>query len=148
MNQIDRIEILVEKFLEGRTTNAEEKVLYAWFRSNDIPKDWEYMREMFAWYEDGMPERAPQQTKSAISMFLRRVVRWASSIAAAVIVGIVVWININASSNDYAYDEVFIVENGIRYDNINDIAGDIEAMMNRAEDIESLANELLAWAEL
>ena len=64
------------------------------------------------------------------------------------IVGIVVWININASSNDYAYDEVLIVENGIRYDNINDIAGDIEAMMNRAEDIESQASELLAWAEL
>lgn len=149
MNKNDRIEHLVERFLDGRTTNAEEQELYAWFRSSGVPEGWEYLRDMFAWYEAGMPDAAQPKTQLTRSMSLRRVVRWVASVAAVVVVALSVWFSVGASSRQKAlYDDSYIVENGIRYDNIDDIGGDIEAMMHRAEEIESMANELLAWADM
>ena len=50
------IETLVERFLEGRTTSSEERELYAWFASADIPEEWHDLKAMFAWYSEGMPE--------------------------------------------------------------------------------------------
>ena len=148
MDKLHYIESLVDRFLEGRTTNAEERELYAWFRSNDVPEEWEYLREMFAWYEEGMTESTMQITQPAKYVSLRRVVRWVGGVAAAVIIGIVAWLSVGTSSSNSVYYEGYIVENGIRYDNIEDIEGDIEAMMNRADQIEDMANDLLAWADI
>ena len=57
MDKLHYIESLIEKFLEGRTTNAEERELYAWFATADVPKEWSDLKAMFAWYAEGMPEQ-------------------------------------------------------------------------------------------
>ena len=63
------IKALVDKFLDGRTTLAEERELYDYFASDDLPREWHDLKAMFAWYGDGMPEDrlpkpAPQPRRS------------------------------------------------------------------------------------
>ena len=58
------IETLVERFLEGRTTSSEERELYAWFASADVPEEWHDLKAMFAWYSEGMPETLIEDTTS------------------------------------------------------------------------------------
>ena len=45
------------------------------------------------------------------------------------------------------YEGSYIVEAGIRYDDIEVIEDDIEELFARAEAIELEANELIAWAD-
>ena len=150
MTQKKHIEQLVEKFLDGRTTNAEERELYAWFRSNDVGEEWVELKA-------GMPEKRTEET---LHMELKRprperrglwlAVGAVAGVAASVVIAITVWLTFdNGSSNDLSiYAGSYIVDGGVRYDNINDIEGDIEALLERAELIEQSADELIAWAQL
>lgn len=157
MTQKEHIEQLVEKFLDGRTTNAEEHELYAWFRSNDVGEEWTELKAMFAWYEAGMPEEKeaeiphieplrPRSERRGLWLAVGAV----AGVAASVVVALTVWLTFdNGSSNDLSiYAGSYIVDGGVRYDNINDIEGDIEALLERAELIEQSADELIAWAQL
>ena len=73
-----------------------------------------------------------------------------AGVAASVVIAITLWLTFgNGSSNDLSiYAGSYIVDGGVRYDNINDIEGDIEALLERAELIEQSADELIAWAQL
>lgn len=157
MTQREHIEQLVEKFLDGRTTNAEERELYAWFRSNDVGEEWAELKAMFAWYEAGMPEqeaeqkpqlelRAPRSERRGLWIAVGAV----AGVAASVVVALTVWLTFdNNQHNDLSiYAGSYIVDGGIRYDNISDIENDIEEMLERAERIEQSADELIAWAQL
>ena len=45
------------------------------------------------------------------------------------------------------YEGSYIVEAGVRNDDIASIESEIEAMLKRAENYEQQANDLLAWAD-
>ena len=151
MDKLHYIESLIEKFLEGRTTNAEERELYAWFATADVPKEWSDLKAMFAWYAEGMPEqKATAQPKPRI--MLRH--RWwvAATTAAAACAAIVVILfpsrQTDSSKHSYnIYEGSYIVEAGVCYDDIEVIEDDIEDLFARAELIELEANELIAWAD-
>lgn len=157
MTQREHIEQLVEKFLDGRTTNAEERELYAWFRSNDVGEEWVELKAMFAWYEAGMPEQEAKQ-KPQLELRASRPERrglWiavgaVAGVAASLVVALTVWLTFdNSQHNDLSiYAGSYIVDGGVRYDNIEDIENDIEEMLERAERIEQSADELIAWAQL
>lgn len=156
MTQKKHIEQLVEKFLDGRTTNAEERELYAWFRSNNVGEEWAELKAMFAWYEAGMPEQKAEETPH-IELRAPRAERrglWlavgaVAGVAASVVVALTVWLTFDKNQDNglSIYAGSYIVEGGVRYDNIEDIEGDIEAMLERAERIEQSADELIAWAQ-
>ena len=58
MNEREKnVKQLIERFLEGETTNAEEQQLYDYF-SGSVPKSLRKYQPMFRWYAEGMPERA------------------------------------------------------------------------------------------
>lgn len=151
MDKLHYIESLVEKFLEGRTTNAEERELYKWFATADVPDEWSDLKAMFAWYAEGMPEQeAPAQPKPR--MTLRR--RWWVAIAtaaAACVAGVILLLpnetTAPATHTYNIYEGSYIVEAGVRYDDIKVIEDDIEELFARAELIELEANELIAWAD-
>lgn len=157
MTQKEHIKQLVESFLDGRTTNAEERELYAWFRSNDVGEEWAELKAMFAWYEAGMPEQREAET-SRIEPLRPRPERrglWiavgaVAGVAASVVVALTVWLTFDNNQHDdlSIYAGSYIVDGGVRYDNIEDIESDIEALLERAELIEQSANELIAWAQL
>ena len=151
MDKLHYIESLVEKFLEGRTTNTEERELYEWFATADVPDKWSDLKAMFAWYAEGMPEeqKAPEEPKPRIT--LRRK-WWIAAATAAACAAIVVVLlphgNTEPQIHTYnIYEGSYIVEAGIRYDDIEVIEDDIEELFARAEAIEFEANELIAWAD-
>lgn len=151
MDKLHYIESLIEKFLEGRTTNAEERELYEWFATADVPDKWSDLKAMFAWYAEGMPEQlAPAEPKPRMTISRRWRIAVATAVAAcaAVVVVLLPTGNTEPQIHTYnIYEGSYIVEAGVRYDDIEVIEDDIEELFARAEAIELEANELIAWAD-
>ena len=156
MKTREEIAILVEKFLDGKTTNQEEQMLYDWFSANDVSEEWQPLKEMFAWYADGMPEKQielseelqPQKRGVALRR-PRRVIRWISvGVGIAAMVAVVLIATLRPRQSEFnIYEGSYIVEAGVRNDDIASIESEIEAMLKRAENYEQQANDLLAWAD-
>lgn len=153
----EHIEALVEKFLEGRTSNSEERELYDWFATHDVPEEWSELKEMFAWYAAGMPEAAVVEEQSPAPIaphHLRRSMAlrlggWSVAATVAIVLGIVLWPDAEPTyTPTNVYEGSYVVENGIRNDDIDYIHKDIEAVLARADAMEQRANELLAWADI
>ena len=151
MDKLHYIESLVDRFLEGRTTNAEERELYEWFATADVPDKWSDLKAMFAWYAEGMPDNVVSaQPKPRMTIRRRWWVAAATVVAACAAVVIVLLPNGNTEPQVRTYniyEGSYIVEAGIRYDDIEVIEDDIEELFARAEAIELEANELIAWAD-
>ena len=49
-----QIEALLDKFMNGQTTVEEEALLTDYFRSDDVPAEWEDYRAMFDYFDSGM----------------------------------------------------------------------------------------------
>lgn len=156
MKTREEIAILVDKFLDGKTTNQEEQMLYDWFSANDVSEEWQPLKEMFAWYAGGMPEKQIelseelQPQKRGVSLHRpRRVIRWISvGVSIAAMVAVVLIATLRPRQSEFnIYEGSYIVEAGVRNDDIASIESEIEAMLKRAENYEQQANDLLAWAD-
>ena len=151
MDKLHYIENLIDKFLEGRTTNAEECELYEWFATTDVPDEWSDLKAMFAWYANGMPEKAtPAKPKPRMTIRRKWWIATAAAVAACAAIVIVLLPDTKSESVMYTYniyEGSYIVEAGVRYDDIEVIEDDIEELFARAEAIELEANELIAWAD-
>ncbi len=51
-----QIEALLNKFMDGQTTVEEEALLADYFRSDDVPAEWEDYRAMFDYFDRGMKD--------------------------------------------------------------------------------------------
>lgn len=161
MREHKQIYDLVEKFLEGRTSNAEERELYAWFRENEVPAEWQELKAMFEWYEAGMPEinnahsdqlseQPTPVTQHTVTSRPRRKVRmWltGAAITAAASIAALFWLTPTTPTIDI-YEGSYIIEAGVMCDNSESIRQDIEELLARAELIEQSADELIAWADI
>lgn len=78
----DRIEILLEKYLEASTTVAEEKELRAFFSQESVPTHLEQYAPMFQYFSMAKEERF---TKPVPLKAKRNNFRWASVAAVAVL---------------------------------------------------------------
>ena len=47
MKELDDIKRLLDAWYEGKTTDAEERLLYEFFASSDVPSEWETEKELF-----------------------------------------------------------------------------------------------------
>ena len=160
MREHKHIYDLVEKFLEGRTSNAEERELYAWFRENEVPAEWQELKAMFEWYEAGMPEinnahsgqlseqPTPITQHTATSRPRRRVRMWltGAAITAAASIAALLWLTPTPPTIDI-YEGSYINEAGVMCDNSESIRQDIEELLMRADEIERHADSLLALAD-
>ena len=160
MREHKHIYDLVEKFLEGRTSNAEERELYAWFRENEVPAEWQELKAMFEWYEAGMPEinnahsgqlseqPTPITQHTATSRPRRRVRMWltGAAITAAASIAALLWLTPTPPTIDI-YEGSYIIEAGVICDNSESIRQDIEELLMRADEIERHADSLLALAD-
>lgn len=160
MREHKHIYDLVEKFLEGRTSNAEERELYAWFRENEVTAEWQELKAMFEWYEAGMPEinnahsgqlseqPTPVTQHTATSHPRRRIRMWltGASITAAASIAALLWLTPTTPTIDI-YEGSYIIEAGVMCDNSESIRQDIEELLARADEIERHANSILALAD-
>ena len=166
MREHKHIYDLVEKFLEGRTSNAEERELYAWFRENEVPAEWQELKAMFEWYEAGMPEinnahrgqlseqPTPDTQHTSIAQPTlttrprRRVRMWltGAALTAAASIAALLWFTPTTPAIDI-YEGSYIIEAGVMCDNSESIRQDIEELLARADEIERHAENLLALAD-
>lgn len=160
MREHKHIYDLVEKFLEGRTSNAEERELYAWFRENEVPAEWQELKAMFEWYEEGMPEinnahsdqlseQSTHDTQhNATSRPRRGVMMWltGAAITAAATIAVLLWLTPTTPTIDI-YEGSYIIEAGVMCDNSESIRQDIDELLARADEIERHADSLLALAD-
>ena len=85
-----QIEALLDKFMDGQTTMEEEALLADYFRSHDVPDEWEDYRAMFGYFDHGM-EEAPEPVQDnhvPLTRLMGR--RWWGIAAAACITAAIV----------------------------------------------------------
>ena len=85
-----QIEALLDKFMDGQTTVEEEAQLADYFRSADVPAEWEDYRAMFDYFDSGMesePVPAAETRPSLTSQVGRR--WWGISAAACITAAII-----------------------------------------------------------
>ena len=115
----------LEKFLDGRTSNEEEKALYAFFASDEVPKDLRKYKKMFAWYAGKMQGELPHRAKT------RRKIMRGLSIAASVLllagIGFGVQKHIEQQKVYESYEGSYILHNGKKITDIREILPRLQA---------------------
>lgn len=63
MNIPNDIQQLLDRYLDGLTSLEEEDRLADYFRSHDVPEAWQAYKEMFAYFDAGMPTDNVEERK-------------------------------------------------------------------------------------
>lgn len=78
-NHDPHIEFLLELFMQGETSLEQERELSRYFaNSNSIPEQWKAFRDMFAYFDAGMPIKEEKPKRNVVSPL------WAMLAAAAI----------------------------------------------------------------
>ena len=108
------IAILLDKFMAGSTSRAEELMLAEYFRSGDVPKEWEAYREMFLYFDEGMPDAAVAGKKALrVRQPLRRVYLWAAGVAA----GLIILLLMSPYSNETSTEKMILADAALSVNN-------------------------------
>ena len=85
-----QIKALLDKFMDGQTTVEEEALLADYFRSSDVPAEWEDYRLMFSYFDHDMEgDLVPvEQPRPTLTRLMGR--RWWGIAAAACITAAIV----------------------------------------------------------
>ena len=139
------IEEYIRRFMEGETTNEEEQAIYRYFRTQRVPAHLKSYQAMFAWYEQGMPqEPAPKKHSYRLA-----VQAWRAGLVAMLVLGIGLgWFLLKdgstAKSDEWAcYEGSYVVKNGKRNTNIEEIMPQILATLKQTEEMERRMQEQL-----
>ena len=136
----NNIEEYIRRFMEGETTNAEEQAIYRFFRTEEVPEHLKPYTEMFAWYEEGMPEE--ELSKPKVQALWKRIPLeiWSTGIAAMLVVGIGLGIVLSFGDNQHedwsCYEGSYVEVDGKRITDIETILPIILETLKGAEEIE------------
>ncbi len=73
-NERQHIEKLLNRFMSGESTLAEERELGQYFATHDVDAEWSAYKQMFAYFDQGMPlEQQKSTPKRLIPLWTRRV---------------------------------------------------------------------------
>ena len=84
------IQDLLDKFMNGLTTLEEEAALADYFRTHEVPEEWDDYRQMFGYFDRGMEGEliTPQAQEQPFMRLMGR--RWWGIAAAAAITAVIV----------------------------------------------------------
>ena len=126
-----RIRQLVNRFLDGATTNAEEQTLYDYFAGENIAPELMQYSDMFRWYSAGMPERNAKQRR----MPLRRILALAASVLLLVGIGFGIH-RYQQQQAEYAlYEGSYIIRNGVKTTDISKILPELKATEQKVSEM-------------
>ena len=130
---IDRMRFLVERFMDGATTNGEEQELYELFRSDSVPADLRKLRPMFAWYAGGMQAPLPVRRP------LRRRLFTVIGVAAAVLLLFGAGLSIRRHMENERMYEIYagsyVIRGGKKITDLRKIMPELQRNADRAERI-------------
>ena len=139
------IEEYIRRFMDGETTNDEEQAIYRFFRNQRVPAHLKSYQAMFAWYEQGMPqEPTPRKYRFSLS-----VGRYCVGLVAMLVMGIGLSLFLSlesatTKSDEWAcYEGSYVVKNGKRNANIEEIMPQILSTLKQAEETERRMKEQL-----
>ena len=82
------IATLLNRFLEGESTLAEEEQLVQYFATHSVDREWEPYKQMFAYFDSGMDDMSCASKPKIVMMPWRSVIGIAASVAIAVGIGL------------------------------------------------------------
>ena len=82
------IATLLNRFLDGESTLAEEEQLVQYFATHSVDREWEPYKQMFAYFDSGMDDMSCASKPKIVMMPWRRVIGIAASVAIAVGIGL------------------------------------------------------------
>lgn len=88
-NEFEHIKQLTRRFMDGQTTIEEEARLASYYRTHDVPREWRVYKEMFAYFDAGMP-LGQDKVAACPSRRARRV--WLAVAAAAAVAVLMVMV--------------------------------------------------------
>ena len=139
------IEEYIRRFMDGETTNDEEQAIYRFFRNQRVPAHLKSIQAMFAWYELGMPqEPAPRKYRFSLA-----VGRGSVGLVAMLVmsIGLSLFLSLESAttkSDEWAcYEGSYVVKNGKRNANIEEIMPQILSTLKQAEVTERRMHEQL-----
>ena len=142
------IEEYIQRFMEGETTNAEEQAIYRFFHTEVVPEHLKPYADMFAWYEEGMPEEKLPTPKARPLWKRIPLELWSMGIAAMLVIGIGLGIvlSFGDSTNEEwsCYEGSYVEVNGKRITDVKTIMPIILETLAEAEAIEKGIEERLA----
>lgn len=146
MERQRQIERLIGRFLDGETTGAEERELYAFFSGENVPEALAAYREMFAWFGEGIKEEAQEDEIPAIrrSRPARRFRIWGTAAAVAAVVAVLLIFRPSQTTEPKIYQESYIVRNGVKITDPEIVRPAIEATLRYVEE-ENKAEERLLY---
>ena len=121
---IQQIAQLIEKFMAGTTSIAEEDVLAQYFRTHEVSEEWAVYKEMFALFDAGEVDIEVEPTKQEDEVHTIKVemptttkrkrtrmiaLRWTTAVAASLLLLLMLH-NTNANSNTEAVDRMVMVQ--------------------------------------
>lgn len=59
------IEQLIKRFMDGQTTVDEENRIAEYLRTHEVEDEWKPYKDMFGWFDDGMPLQSNGQKHTA-----------------------------------------------------------------------------------
>lgn len=131
--EIRNTERLVRRFFDGDTTLAEERRLYRLFSRKELPAELEKYRSVFAAF--GSMQADEGRRASLVPIFRRA----ACGVAAAVLLLLGVWAYAGYREDKALarlYGGSYVIENGVRTDDLSRIQGDIRRALADAERVE------------
>ena len=136
--EIKDTERLVRRFFDGETTLAEERGLYRLFSRKWLPQELEKYRPVFAAF--GSMQAGEGRRVRLVPVLWRAV----CGVAAAVLLLLGVWAYIDYREDKALarlYGGSYVIENGVRIDDLGRIRGDIEQALADAERVEESAGQ-------
>lgn len=78
------IEQLIKRFMDGQTTVEEESRIAEYFRTHDVEDEWKAYKDMFAWFDDGMPIQQETGKHKTRNIQKAKIIAFAMAAAAAI----------------------------------------------------------------
>lgn len=128
---------LTSDFLDGMTTPEQERMLYDYYRLEDLPKDLRGYRKMFAWYTSVEKSKTMQR---------RRIIRTdiAAAIAVLAVAGASVWFSRSERSDlSDRYAGSYIIRDGKKITDIDLILPELQKAESETDSILKSMEEMV-----
>ena len=123
---------MLQRFFDGETTCAEEKVLEQYFlNEKDIPEQYLPYRDMFGWFASGMDEEKLPRSLAHKAPTPWRKITWGISIAAAVALMFILPRGREKTVADdiSCYEGSFAMRDGVMMPLSKDLSPEIDAVL-------------------
>jgi len=147
------IEDLLERFFDGQTTNAEEKELYVFFESGEVPEHLVSYKPVFGYFESGLAGEIEDSEVKPVSVkplnLRRKYLTIVTSVAAVVLLFFLLQplFTTHKDTGTDPFEGSYIVRDGKRIDDLDRIRPELELTLQIALLQQEKADRLITMAE-